>query len=157
MNQDYIIPNEWSIVEEGFDPKTVKSSESLFSIGNGAMGQRANFEEDYSGDTFQGSYIAGVYYPDKTRVGWWKNGYPEYFAKVLNAPNWIGINVFVNQEKLDLNTCKEISNFRRELNMKEGWLSRSFKATLQNNIQINVVSKRFFSLQLDELDRKSVV
>ena len=151
MNQDYIIPNEWSIVEEGFDPKTVKSSESLFSIGNGAMGQRANFEEDYSGDTFQGSYIAGVYYPDKTRVGWWKNGYPEYFAKVLNAPNWIGINVFVNQEKLDLNTCKEISNFRRELNMKEGWLSRSFKATLQNNIQINVVSKRFLSLQLDEL------
>lgn len=151
MNQDYIIPNEWSIVEEGFDPKTVKSSESLFSIGNGAMGQRANFEEDYSGETFQGSYIAGVYYPDKTRVGWWKNGYPEYFAKVLNAPNWIGINVFVNQEKLDLNTCKEISNFRRELNMKEGWLSRSFKATLQNNIQINVVSKRFLSLQFDEL------
>ena len=32
------------------------------------MGQRANFEESYSGSTFQGSYIAGVYYPDKTRV-----------------------------------------------------------------------------------------
>jgi maltose phosphorylase len=36
------------------------------------MGQRANFEESYSGDTFQGSYIAGIYYPDKTKVGWWK-------------------------------------------------------------------------------------
>jgi maltose phosphorylase len=35
----------------------VKSSESLFSIGNGAMGQRANFEENYTGKTFQGSYI----------------------------------------------------------------------------------------------------
>ena len=68
MNQNYIIPNEWSIIEEGFDPQHIKSSESIFSIGNGAMGQRANFEEDYSGDTFQGSYIAGVYYPDKTRV-----------------------------------------------------------------------------------------
>ena len=66
----------------------VRSSESLFSLGNGAMGQRANFEEDYSGSTFQGSYIAGVYYPDKTKVGWWKNGYPEYFAKVLNAPSY---------------------------------------------------------------------
>ena len=86
MNQDYIKPDEWSIIEEGFDKEQVKSSESLFSIGNGAMGQRANFEEQYSGPTFQGSYIAGVYYPDKTRVGWWKNGYPEYFAKVLNAP-----------------------------------------------------------------------
>ena len=70
MNLDYIKPDAWSIIEEGFDPNTVKSSESLFSIGNGAMGQRANFEEHYSGKTFQGSYIAGVYYPDKTRVGW---------------------------------------------------------------------------------------
>ena len=95
MNNIYIKPHPWSIIEEGFDASRVKASESLMSLGNGAMGQRANFEEHYSGDTFQGSYIAGVYYPDKTRVGWWKNGYPEYFAKVLNAPNWIGINVYV--------------------------------------------------------------
>lgn len=151
MNQDYIKPDSWSIIEEGFDAGRVKSSESLFSIGNGAMGQRANFEEQYSGETFQGSYIAGVYYPDKTRVGWWKNGYPEYFAKVLNAPNWIGINVQVNGEQLDLNTCKSVGNFRRELNMKEGWLSRNFRATLANNIQVEVSVKRFLSLNLDEI------
>ncbi len=151
MNQDYIIPDNWSVIEEGFDAARVESSESLFSIGNGAMGQRANFEEQYSGETFQGSYIAGVYYPDKTRVGWWKNGYPEYFAKVLNAPSWIGINVSINGEQLDLHTCKKVENFRRELNMKEGWLSRSFTATLQNNIQVEVNSKRFLSLELDEV------
>ena len=151
MNNNYIQPNNWSIIEEGFDAKKVKSSESLFSIGNGAMGQRANFEENYSGATFQGSYIAGVYYPDKTRVGWWKNGYPEYFAKVLNAPNWIGINVLINDEQLDLFTCKKVEKFRRELNMKEGWLLRSFTATLQNNIEIKVETKRFLSLNLDEV------
>ncbi|UKM64355.1 glycoside hydrolase family 65 protein [Flavobacteriaceae bacterium GSB9] len=151
MNQDYIKPDNWSIIEEGFDTKRVKSSESLFSIGNGAMGQRANFEEQYSGDTFQGSYIAGIYYPDKTRVGWWKNGYPEYFAKVLNAPNWIGVNVTVNGEILDLFTAKEVEGFRRELNMKEGWLSRSFTATLQNETKIQVEVLRFLSLDLDEL------
>ncbi len=150
MNQDYIIPDEWSIIEEGFDKERVMSSESLFSIGNGAMGQRANFEETYSGETFQGSYIAGVYYPDKTKVGWWKNGYPEYFAKVLNAPNWIGIDVEINGENLDLNKA-EISNFRRELNMKEGWLGRSFRAKLQNGTEIEVNSIRFLSLDLDEL------
>ena len=117
MNKDYIKPNNWSIIEEGFDAENVEGSESIFSLGNGAMGQRANFEEHYSGSTFQGSYIAGVYYPDKTRVGWWKNGYPEYFAKVLNAPNWIGINVKINDEFLDLNNCVDLSDFRRELNM----------------------------------------
>ena len=151
MNQDYIIPNEWSIIEEGFDKENVKSSESLFSIGNGAMGQRANFEEQYSGPTFQGSYIAGVYYPDKTRVGWWKNGYPEYFAKVLNAPNWIGIDVSVNGEALDLNTCSAVEEFKRELNMKEGWYRRSFVATMPNSIKVSVKATRFLSLDLDEL------
>ncbi|MGY0391626.1 glycoside hydrolase family 65 protein [Bizionia sp. KMM 8389] len=151
MNLNYIKPNSWSIIEVGFNPDHVKASESLFSIGNGAMGQRANFEEYYSGATFQGSYIAGVYYPDKTRVGWWKNGYPEYFAKVLNAPSWIGINVSVNGEALDLFTCKSVSDFKRELNMKEGWLNRSFKAVMPNGIEVEVNAKRFLSLQLDEV------
>ncbi len=151
MNQDYIIPDAWSIIEEGFDKEQVKSSESLFSIGNGAMGQRANFEEQYSGHTFQGSYIGGVYYPDKTRVGWWKNGYPEYFAKVLNAPNWIGIDVVINNEPLDLNTCLKVADFKRELNMKEGWYQRTFIATLPNGVQVSVQVTRFLSLDLDEV------
>lgn len=150
MNQDYIAPNNWSIIEEGFEADRVKSSESLFSIGNGAMGQRANFEEKYSGDTFQGSYIAGVYYPDKTKVGWWKNGYPQYFAKVLNAPNWIGINVEINGENIDLASC-EIKKFRRELNMKEGWYNRTFNVILKNGIEIKVNTTRFLSLDIDEL------
>ncbi len=151
MNQDYIKPDNWSIIEEGFYPEQIKSSESLFSLGNGAMGQRANFEERYTGPTFQGSYIAGVYYPDKTRVGWWKNGYPEYFAKVLNAPSWIGIDIEIDGEALDLNTCKSVSNFRRELNMKEGWYLRTFEATLPNDIEIEVRVLRFLSLVQDEL------
>jgi maltose phosphorylase len=151
MNQDYIKPDNWSIIEEGFDAERVKSSESLFSIGNGAMGQRANFEEHYSGETFQGSYIAGIYYPDKTKVGWWKNGYPEYFAKVLNAPNWIGIDIEINGENLDLANCQSVSNFRRELNMKEGIYYRSFEATLANGTEISVKVRRFFSLELDEV------
>jgi len=150
MNQDYIKPDNWSVIEEGFDAERVKSSESLFSIGNGAMGQRANFEEAYSGETFQGSYIAGIYYPDKTKVGWWKNGYPKYFAKVLNAPNWIGIDIEINEENLDLNACTEVRNFRRELNMKEGWYNRSFEAVLKNGTEIAVNVRRFLSLDLDE-------
>ncbi len=151
MNNNYIQPDDWSIIEEGFDAERVKSSESLMSLGNGAMGQRANFEEHYSGPTFQGSYIAGVYYPDKTRVGWWKNGYPEYFAKVLNAPSWIGINIKINGESFDLHTCTSVDNFRRELNMKEGVLYRSFEATLSSGIIISVKSIRFLSLAIDEV------
>ena len=35
--------------------------------------------------------------------------------------------------------------------MKEGWLSRSFEAVLQNGIKIKVHTKRFLSLDIDEV------
>jgi len=146
----YYKTDEWSIIEEGFTPEEHKKSESIFSIGNGRFGQRANFEEKYSGESLQGSYVAGVYYPDKTRVGWWKNGYPEYFAKVLNAPNWIGINVNVEGEDLDLAKAK-VSNFKRTLNMKEGYLDRAFTAELENGCKVKVHAKRFVSMNNPEL------
>src|SRR5210317_2276523 len=115
----YIQVHPWEIIESGFHSEFAKISESIFSLGNGRMGQRANFEERYSGESLQGTYLAGVYYPDKTRVGWWKNGYPEYFAKVLNAPNWIGIDIEIDGEQLDLNVTKPLE-FKRELNMQQG-------------------------------------
>lgn len=141
----YLIADPWCIIEEGFNPDNHRSSESIFSLGNGKMGQRANFEERYSGPSLQGSYIAGIYYPDKTRVGWWKNGYPEYFAKVLNSPNYIGIDVLIDGQQLNLFICKT-SDFRRVLNMKEGTLSRSFTAELPDGKIVEVSTKRFLSM-----------
>jgi maltose phosphorylase len=148
--KNYIKHHEWQIVEEGFDPHVNKISESIFSIGNGRMGQRANFEEEYSGETLRGSYVAGVYYPDKTRVGWWKNGYPEYFAKVLNAPNWIGISIRIDNQKLDLAKCK-VEDFKRILDMRTGLLQRSFAATLPDGKKVKVESKRFCSMAHGEI------
>jgi maltose phosphorylase len=148
--KNYIQAAEWNIIEEGFDPHLNKISESLFSLGNGRMGQRANFEESYSGESLQGNYVAGVYYPDKTRVGWWKNGYPEYFAKVLNAANWMGLSLQLDGEELDLSNCK-VSAFKRVLNMQEGYLERSFTAELASGKQVKVNAKRFFSIANDEV------
>jgi len=139
--KEYLKHHEWQIIEEGLNPHYNMVSESVFSIGNGRMGQRANFEEEYTGETLKGSYVAGVYYPDKTRVGWWKNGYPEYFAKVLNAPSWIGIRISVDNQKLDLAKCK-VADFKRVLDMKVGLLSRSFSATFPDGKVVRVESKR---------------
>lgn len=143
--KDYIIKDEWQIIEDEFRPAFQEISESLFSIGNGRMGQRANFEEDYSGKSLQGSYIAEVYYPDKTRVGWWKNGYPEYFAKVINSVNWIGIHVYVDGEQLDLEKVK-VLQFRRVLDMQKGQLIRSFEVEMNTGARIEVQAIRMYHL-----------
>lgn len=148
--KQYLKVDPWSILEESFDPANHEISESIFSIGNGYMGQRANFEEQYSGPSLQGSYMAGVYYPDKTRVGWWKNGYPEYFAKVLNSTNWIGIDVFVDGVALDLAEC-QVKDFVRELNMKEGYLYRRFTAVMKDGKELAVEALRFVSIVRHEI------
>jgi maltose phosphorylase len=142
--------NEWKVIETKFDPTRQEQAESIFSLGNGSFGQRANFEEDYSGKSLQGSYVGGVYYPDKTRVGWWKNGYPEYFAKVLNSCNWIGIRIEIGGENLDLAKV-EVRNFYRELDMKTGTLIRKFRCILADGKELEVQSLRFCSMHNEEI------
>ncbi len=148
--KQYIKHDAWNIIEEGFDPALNRISESLFSLGNGQMGQRGTFEEDYTGDMHQGSYVAGVYYPDKTRVGWWKNGYPEYFAKVLNAPSWIGVHITIGEQVLDLARCK-VESFTRVLDMKQGILQRSFTVTFKDGKKVSVKAERFCSMAAGEV------
>ncbi len=143
MNR-YLDIDPWKVVETGFHPEHQRSSESIFSIGNGRFGQRANHEEQYGGDSLRGSYVGGVYYPDKTKVGWWKNGYPEYFAKVLNAPDWTSIRVQVNGEEVDL-AIQSPRSFRRELDMRRGLLTRSFEVEV-GGMHLAVKAQRFCSM-----------
>jgi len=141
--------HEWKIIEDRFDQENHQMSESIFSLGNGKMGQRANFEEFYSGSHLPGNYIAGIYYPDKTKVGWWKVGYPEYFAKVLNAPSWIGVHPKINGVRIDLAQCK-INSYERVLDMKKGLLKRSASVELRNRNKISFETERFVSIFDDE-------
>jgi len=145
MNR-YLTSEAWRVVEKGFNPANMRSSESIFSIGNGRFGQRANHEEGYSGDHMLGSYVGGVYYPDRTKVGWWKNGYPEYFAKVLNATNWTGIGVQVNGQTLDLATATEVNGFERVLDMRHGLLQRTCEVTLADGARVRLETERFVSM-----------
>ncbi len=147
--KQYLKHDEWKIIEENFHPEYNEITESVFSLGNGRMGQRGGFEETYSGKTLQGNYVAGVYYPDKTRVGWWKNGYPEYFAKVLNAANWVGLEIQIDGQIIDLHTAK-VHEFYRELNMKDGLLYRKCKIELQDGKIISIHSTRLNSMADDE-------
>ncbi|QCA28113.1 glycoside hydrolase family 65 protein [Vagococcus xieshaowenii] len=141
--------NPWKISTTHLHKEELRLQESLTSIGNGYMGMRGNFEEDYSGDHHAGSYLAGVWYPDKTRVGWWKNGYPEYFGKVINAVNFIAMDIYVDGEKVDL-AKQEPKDFYLELDMKNGLLTRQY--TLETaNATLVFAFKRFLSVATKEL------
>ncbi|MBE9389285.1 glycoside hydrolase family 65 protein [Vagococcus salmoninarum] len=139
----------WKIKTTTLDAENMRLQESLTSIGNGYMGMRGNFEEGYSGDSHQGTYIAGVWFPDKTRVGWWKNGYPDYFGKVINATNFIGIDVQINQTNIDLATV-DYRDFYLELDLKKGILNRSYTVTV-GEVQAKLTFERYVSVAQQEL------
>lgn len=131
----------WKIRTTTLDKENRRLQESLTSIGNGYMGMRGNFEESYTGDHHQGTYLAGIWYPDKTRVGWWKNGYPEYFGKVINALDFIQMKLFVNDHEVDL-AVTEFEDFDVELNMQNGVLTRSFTAKI-DEAKVRFTFERF--------------
>lgn len=131
--------DEWNIIQEEFHADQQRGSESIFSLGNGRFGQRGNFEEAYSSDSLQGSYLAGISFLDRTRVGWWKIGYPNYFSRIPNAPNWSCMHIRLIDEEMNL-AHWGVENFKRQLDMKEGISFRDFEATSPkgNTLKIHV-------------------
>lgn len=147
--QHFFDVHPWTISTNELNKEQKRLQESLTSIGNGYMGMRGNFEETYSGDTHQGTYIGGVWYPDKTRVGWWKNGYPEYFGKVINAMNFIQLNIVIDGQEVDLYK-EEYKDFFLELNMQQGVLNRRY-TLIRDDKEITLNFQRFLSLTTKEL------
>ena len=139
----------WRLVENELHKDDMRLSESMTSIGNGHMGMRGNFEEQYSGDSHRGTYLAGVWFPDKTRVGWWKNGYPQYFGKVINAMNIISLRVRIDREDIDLYE-DDVVSFTRVLDMHAGVLSREFTIRREKGT-VRVSFERFVSVARPEL------
>lgn len=113
----YLKTDEWNIIEDNFHADNLRMSESIFSLGNGRFGQRGNFEEPYSSDSYRGSFVAGITFLDKTRVGWWKNGFPHFYTRIPNAADWSRVSLRLIDEELDLAQW-DVNSFSRRLDMK---------------------------------------
>jgi len=144
--RDIIEGDEWNIVQKGFYPESSLFTESIFSLSNGYMGGRGNFEEGYSGRTLRSFFHAGVYYPDKPQYGWYKIGYPKVNNKIINSTDVIGIKIFINGRILDLARIN-FKNFKMILNMKNGLLERSFVVIDEFKRETAINAKRFISIE----------
>lgn len=141
--------NPWKVITHTFNKEDKRLQESMTSTGNEYMGMRGMFEEKYSGDTHKGIYLGGVWFPDKTRVGWWKNGYPEYFGKVINAIDFVSVDVKLDGESVDL-AKDEFSDFELALDMKSGILTRSY-VVKRGEKKVKLNFERFISVDMKEL------
>ena len=133
----YLKTDEWNIIEDSFQADHMRWSESIFSLGNGRFGQRGYFEEPYSSDSYRGAFVAGITFLDKTRVGWWKNGFPRFYTRIPNAPDWSRISLRLIDEELDLAQW-EVDSFNRRLDMKAGISYRDVEVTSPRGHQLRL-------------------
>lgn len=140
----YFSVHPWEIVENGFNPAYAEVSESVFSLGNEYMGVRGYFEEGYSGNRLQGSYINGVFERKDLNQDGYK-GLIDHTTFMVNTVDWLYLRLRLGEETLDLNRSR-FRDFRRSLDLRTGVLTRSFIWILPDGRELELCFERFLSM-----------
>ncbi len=140
----YFMVEPWRVVERGFDPAHAEVAESIFSLGNEFMGLRGYFEEGYSGDRLEGSYVGGVYERVALPPAHYKSMLP-FIELMVNTVDWLCLPIQANGVPLDLCTAK-IENFERALDLKTGVLTRQFIWHVDAKTRAKLSFERFLSM-----------
>ena len=125
--------NPWHVNENTFDPTKLSTQETVYTIGNGYFGTRGTFEEDYPGDN-PATLLYGVF-----------DSVPISKEELANAPDWLPLKLFVNDERFRLDKGKIIA-YDRTLDLRNGLLMRTVRWESPGGLQLTVRSERFASL-----------
>ena len=136
----YFKVDPWRIVEEGFDPAYSRVSESVFSLANETTGVRGFFDEGGSADSLRGAYLNGVY--DIEPIPRSYKGIIDHTHFMIPAADWLMTDLVVDGERLDLGRVS-FRDFRRELDMRTGVLTRSFVWRTASGKELRLTFLRF--------------
>lgn len=154
MDKEAIYPYQsWEITEEEFLLENNHQNEAIFALGNGYMGLRGTLEEDYPGsekNTTPGFYINGVYASEEIMYGEEAPNLPKKGQTMINLADWSEINLYINEEKLDLLKAK-VLDYKRKLNLKQGILSRKIIWEDRQNRKIEIKISRLISLSREHV------
>jgi len=134
----------WSIKEYPFHPEKLRYYETIFAIGNGYLGSRANFEEGFEDDT-PATLIHGIYNQSPTMS----------IPELVNTPNWTPINITVDGTPFQLITKADdplkpknglVIGYERKLHMDQGLLQRVVLFRAKTGATVRIVFERFVSL-----------
>ena len=68
----------------------------------------------------------------------------------MNSTNWIGIDISIDGEQLDLNV-QQLKYSHRELDMQAGQLKRTFRVVFGSGKEVEIESIRFCSMAREEI------
>ena len=134
----------WSIKEYPFHPEKLRYYETIFAVGNGYIGTRASFEEDYDGST-PATLIHGIYNHAPTMS----------IPELVNAPDWTSLSIKVDGTPFKLITKAKnalkpenglVLGYERKLHMDSGLVRRVVLFRAATGSTVRITFERFASL-----------
>ena len=137
----------WEITEQGFDPQTLRESESVFALANGFIGMRGNLEElTASGaESIQGSFLNGVFDSEPITYGETAYGYAKNHETICNVMDARNLTLYADGERLDLGVSR-VEGHTRVMDMRSGLLTRRFVWKTGSGAVLEAEMQRLVSL-----------
>ena len=131
--------SEWTHIYKGFDPEKEGLREALCTLGNGYFATRGAGPEAEADDLhYPGTYLAGGYNRAKTEIA----GRIIENEDLVNLPNWLPLNFRLEGSTWFDLLAVEILDYRQELDVIKGILSRTFKFRDYQGRETRVTNRR---------------
>ncbi|MDR0497047.1 MAG: hypothetical protein LBH42_05485 [Treponema sp.] len=151
----FTIDPNWCVIEDSFDITRVRHNESVMALGTGFLTIRSGFDEGFSDDEQNLTYdrmamnvSLEVVPAKKSRWGTFiplvQGKHPFWNVGVINLPYSLGLEVYADGEKLDMETGK-ITFYKRWLDMKTATLYRTFIWETTAGRKLNLLFKRYMN------------
>ena len=128
----------WKIVEDSFHPEKQHHKETVFTIGNGYLSTRGAFEEKQPGDR-RATFLHGVF-----------DDVPVVFTELVNAPDWLEMEIYLDGEHFRLFEG-ELLSFTRTLDLYTATLRRDVRWQSPRGNITHFIFERFASLADEHL------
>jgi alpha,alpha-trehalose phosphorylase len=135
----------WCVRETAPDLSSagLRRAESLFALGNGHIGLRANLDENEPCG-MPGTYLNSLHELRDMHHAEAGYAFPEHTETVVDAPNGKLIGLFVDDEPFDLRTG-EVRFHERVLDLRAGTLRREVEWVSPAGAEVRIVSNRLVS------------
>ena len=151
----FAIDPDWCVIEDSFDITRVRHNESVMALGTGFLTIRSSFDEGFADDEQNISYdrmamnvSLEVVPTKKSRWGSFiplvQGKHPFWNVGVINLPYVLGLEVYADGEKLDMETGN-ISGYKRWLDMRKATLYRSFVWETGTAKKLNLLFTRYMN------------
>ncbi|PLR96542.1 glycoside hydrolase family 65 protein [Bacillus sp. T33-2] len=144
----------WILTDNQLTQQGLLLAESLFSLGNGYIGVRGNFEEGYAEGmssirgTYQNAFhdIIDIPYGEKLFA------FPETQQKIVNVIDAQTVEIFLGDDEERFSLFEgEILSYSRQLNLADGYLTRTAHWRSPNGKEAIITFRRVVSFVVREL------